>query len=28
VVDNSGTRAELEAQVDDAWRWIESLRAG
>jgi dephospho-CoA kinase len=28
VVDNSGTRADLEAQVDDVWRWIESLRAG
>ena len=25
VVDNSGTRAELEAQVDDLWDWVRSL---
>jgi dephospho-CoA kinase len=28
VIDNSGSRADLEAQVDEAWRWIESLRKG
>jgi dephospho-CoA kinase len=28
VIDNSGTLADLEAQVDEAWRWIETLRAG
>lgn len=26
VIDNSGTLADLERQVDEAWRWIESLR--
>ena len=26
VIDNSGTLAELEAQVDSAWAWIEQLR--
>ena len=25
VVDNSGTEAELEAQLDDVWAWLESL---
>jgi dephospho-CoA kinase len=27
VLDNAGTLDELLAQVDDAWRWIEGLRA-
>jgi dephospho-CoA kinase len=27
VVDNSGTLADLEAEVDRAWAWITSLRA-
>jgi dephospho-CoA kinase len=27
VIDNSGTPADLDAQVDEAWRWIEGLRA-
>jgi dephospho-CoA kinase len=27
VIDNSGTLADLRAQVDDAWRWIATLRA-
>lgn len=27
VIDNSGSPADLEAQVDDVWRWVESLRA-
>ena len=26
VVDNSGSIDELNAQVDDLWEWIESLR--
>ncbi|HEX6419869.1 MAG TPA: dephospho-CoA kinase [Acidimicrobiales bacterium] len=26
VIDNSGTPADLAAQVDEAWRWIEGLR--
>lgn len=26
VVDNSGDRAQLEAEVDRAWKWIEGLR--
>lgn len=25
VVDNSGTEADLEAQMDDVWAWLESL---
>jgi dephospho-CoA kinase len=25
VIDNTGTREELEAQVADCWRWIETL---
>lgn len=28
VIDNSGSPAELEAQVDEAWTWIEALQAG
>ncbi len=28
VVDNSGTPTDLQKQVDEAWRWIETLRAG
>jgi len=28
VIDNSGSLADLEAQVDAAWAWIESLRSG
>jgi dephospho-CoA kinase len=27
VIDNSGTPEDLAAQVDAAWRWIDSLRA-
>ena len=27
VIDNSGTVADLEAQTDAAWRWIERLAA-
>jgi dephospho-CoA kinase len=27
VVDNSGSLADLEAQLDDVWAWIEGLRA-
>jgi len=26
VVHNDGSRAELEAQIDAAWEWIQSLR--
>src|SRR5690606_15408067 len=26
VIDNSGTRADLADQVDEVWRWVESLR--
>jgi len=26
VIDNSGSRAQLDAQVDKAWAWIENLR--
>ena len=26
VIDNSGTREELEAEVERAWQWIEQLR--
>jgi dephospho-CoA kinase len=26
VIDNSGTLAELAAQIDEVWRWIEGLR--
>jgi dephospho-CoA kinase len=28
VIDNGGTRDQLAAQVERAWRWIEGLRAG
>ena len=28
VIDNSGDPDDLAAQVDDAWRWIESLQDG
>ena len=28
VVDNSGTPADLQKRVDEAWRWIEALRRG
>jgi dephospho-CoA kinase len=28
VVDNSGAPAELEPQIDAAWKWIESLEPG
>jgi dephospho-CoA kinase len=28
VVDNSGTPADLRAQVDDVWDWIDGLRDG
>jgi dephospho-CoA kinase len=28
VVDNSGDPAQLEAQIDAAWAWIESLPHG
>ena len=27
VIDNTGSRAHLEAEVERAWKWIESLRA-
>lgn len=27
VIDNSGTRDDLAARVEEAWRWIEGLRA-
>ena len=28
VIDNSGSRTELEAQVDRAWRWLEGIKVG
>jgi dephospho-CoA kinase len=27
VIDNSGTPADLDAQVDEAWDWIQTLPA-